>query len=158
MAKSIAESLKKLDVEIGRKMFRISKNLNIELPPSPLQGQILDYLFMNSNQNISGKDLEKFLNVSKVAISNALLSMENKGIIQRIKLGSDRRNKSIILTDKSKKIFNQMGNLFMELEKEMIKGIDTDKLEIFYEVMNKISNNIGGNINDKKDIEINKAI
>lgn len=158
MTKSIAESLKKLDVEIGRKMFRISKNLNIELPPSPLQGQILDYLFMNSNQNISGKDLEKFLNVSKVAISNALLSMENKGIIQRIKLGSDRRNKSIILTDKSKKIFNQMGNLFMELEKEMIKGIDTDKLEIFYEVMNKISNNIGSNINDKKDIEINKAI
>ena len=65
MNKSIAESLKKLDVEIGRKMFKISKELDTELPPSPLQGQILDYLFMNTSKNVTGKDLEEFLNVNQ---------------------------------------------------------------------------------------------
>lgn len=143
MRKTIAESLKKLDVEMGRKMFKISKNLNIELPPSPLQGQILDYLFMNLDKKVTGKDLEDFLSVSKVTISNALLSMENKGIIERNKSQEDGRGKNIILTAKSKDIFNQMKCLFSELEKEITKGIKKEELEVFFDVLNKISNNIG---------------
>lgn len=143
MRKTIAESLKKLDVEMGRKMFKISKNLNIELPPSPLQGQILDYLFMNLDKKVTGKDLEDFLSVSKVTISNALLSMENKGIIERNKSQEDGRGKNIILTVKSKDIFNQMKCLFSELEKEITKGIKKEELEVFFDVLNKISNNIG---------------
>ena len=143
MRKTIAESLKKLDVEMGRKMFKISKNLNIELPPSPLQGQILDYLFMNLDKKVIGKDLEDFLSVSKVTISNALLSMENKGIIERNKSQEDGRGKNIILTAKSKDIFNQMKCLFSELEKEITKGIKKEELEVFFDVLNKISNNIG---------------
>lgn len=143
MKKSIAEELKKIDVQIGRKMFEISKDLNIGLPPSPLQGRILDYLIMNQGKNINGKDLERFLDVSKVAISNALFSMEKSGIIERIKSARDGRNKNIKLTQKSLDVFNQMSTIFLKLENEITKGIDENDINIFYEVLEKISKNIG---------------
>lgn len=151
MRRTIAEELKKLDVQIGRKMFQISKVSNMEIPPSPLQGQILDYLIINRGKNVNGKDLEKFLGVSKVAISNALLSMETNGIIERKQSELDRRNKDIKLTDRSMDIFYQMFDLFNELEKEMISGIDKNDLRIFYNVLDKISNNLRSKKNDKGD-------
>lgn len=144
MDRNVAEELKKLDVEIGRKMFQISKKTNMELPPSPLQGKIIDYLMINKDKCINGKDLENYLDVSKVTISNALLSMENNGIIVRTKSLEDGRNKNIELTDKSKDVFNQMSGLFSSLQKVLIKDIEQDKLNIFYEVLDKISNNMKG--------------
>ena len=82
MRKTIAESLKKLDVEMGRKMFKISKNLNIELPPSPLQGQILDYLFMNLDKKVTGKDLEDFFNHFQQRFKIKLMSIIAKVVHQ----------------------------------------------------------------------------
>ena len=50
MEKNIANELKKLDIEIGKKLFSISKKNKIETVPSPLQARIIDFLIINQEQ------------------------------------------------------------------------------------------------------------
>lgn len=142
MKKNIARELKNLDIEIGRKMFDISKKSKMSVPPSPLQAQILDYLIMNKEKQINQKQLEENLGVSKTTISNAMLSMEKNNMIKRIQSDKDARNKEIKLTKKSLEIFNEMSNMFEILDKEMTKGISKDELEMFSAIIEKIENNI----------------
>lgn len=142
MEKSVAGELKKLDVEIGRKMFDISKKSNMSVPPSPLQGRILDYLIINEDKSVNQKQLEENLDVSKTTISNALLSMEKNKMIERIQSDIDARNKEIKLTKKSLDVFYEMSNMFEILDKEMLKDISKEELDTFYNVIEKIENNI----------------
>lgn len=142
MKKSVAGELKKLDVAIGRKMFDIFKESNMSVPPSPLQGRILDYLIINEEKQINQKELEEKLNVSKTTISNALLSMERNEMIERVQSDTDARNKEIKLTKKSLNVFNEMSNMFEILDKEMLKDISKDELDTFYNVIEKMENNI----------------
>lgn len=142
MKKDIAKELKSLDIEIGRKMFDISKKSKMSGPPSPLQAGILDYLIMNKEKQVNQKQLEENLGVSKTTISNALLSMEKNEMIERIQSDIDARNKEIRLTKKSENIFNEMSNMFEILNKEMLKEISEDEIEMFYRIIEKIKNNI----------------
>lgn len=142
MKKNIARELKNLDIEIGRKMFDISKESKMSGPPSPLQAGILDYLIMNKEKQINQKQLEENLGVSKTTISNALLSMEKNEMIERIQSDTDARNKEIRLTKKSENIFKEMINMFEILNKEMLKGISENEIEMFYCIIEKIKNNI----------------
>lgn len=142
MKKNIARELKNLDIQIGRKMFDISIESKMSVPPSPLQAQILDYLIMNKEKPINQKQLEENLGVSKTTISNAMLSMERNNMIERIQSDKDARNKEIKLTKKSLEVFNEMSNMFEVLDKEMTKGISKEELEMFSAIIEKIKNNI----------------
>ena len=142
MKKNIARELKNLDIEIGRKMFDISKKSKMSGPPSPLQAGILDYLIMNKEKQINQKELEENLGVSKTTISNALLSMQKNEMIERVQSDIDARNKEIRLTQKSENIFNEMFNMFEILDKEMLKGISEEELDMFYKTIEKIRMNI----------------
>lgn len=142
MKKNIARELKNLDIQIGRKMFDISIESKMSVPPSPLQAQILDYLIMNKEKQINQKQLEENLGVSKTTISNAIVSMEKNNMIERTQSDKDARNKEIKLTKKSLEVFNEMSNMFEILDKEMTKGISKDELETFISIIEKIENNI----------------
>lgn len=138
----IANELKKLDIEIGKKVFTISKEKGIKSTPSPLQARIIDYLMMCNDKDVTQKELEDALNVSKVAISGAIQSMEKNGIIERKINLNDARSKKIILTNISKQVHSDMNNVFSQLNKELIKGISKKELESFLEVIKKMQENI----------------
>ena len=143
MEKNIANELKKVDIEIGKKLFSISKKNKIEAVPSPLQARIIDFLIINQEkEDICQKDLEEHFNVSKATISGALQIMENNGIIKRVIAKEDARSKKIILTEKSKKAHKEMYIIFKNLDEELKKGISKEELEIFYNIIEKLKNNL----------------
>lgn len=142
MKKNLANELKKLDIEIGKKMFSISKEKNMPSPPSPLQARIMDYLIINQEKAIYQKDLEKDLNISKSAISSTLVKMENNNIIERITSKDDARNKKILLKKDSIRIYENMKTLFEKLNEELTKNIPEKEIEDFYNVIEKLRKNI----------------
>lgn len=142
MKKNLAEELKKLDIAIGRKMFEINKEGNMAAPPSPLQARILDYLIIHQDKSINQKKLEEELDVSKTTISNALFSMEKNKMIERIQSNSDARYKEIKFTKKSLNTFNDMSQMFEILDKEIIKGISKEELNILYDLIERIVSNV----------------
>lgn len=143
MKESLAQKLKKLDVEIGRKLFSIAKKNNIKAPPSPLQARILDYLINNEGKKeICQKDIEDNFNVSKATISCALQAMENSKIIIREISTNDARSKKINLTNEYQNIHKDMQIVFNILDKELINGITKEELECFIKILEKMENNM----------------
>lgn len=142
MEKNIANELKKLDIEIAKKLFSISKVQNILEPPSPLQGRIMDYLTVNEGKEVYQKDLEKNLNVSKATISAVLFTMENNNLIKRVTSKNDARSKQIIITEKSIKVYENMKIVFDNLNKELIKNLSDAEIESFLNTIEKLRENI----------------
>lgn len=142
MEKNLANELKKLDIEIGKKIFSIAKKNKITTAPSPLQARIIDFLVLHQEESIYQKDLENHLEVSKATVSSALQAMENNGIIKRITSKADARSKKIILMENSKKIYEDMQKIFEKLNEELTKGISKEELEEFFYMIKKIHKNI----------------
>lgn len=142
MEKNIANELKKLDVEIAKKLFSISKDKKMQNPPSPLQGRIMEYLIENQKEDIYQKDLEKILEVRKATVSGALLAMEKNNLIQRITSEDDARNKKIILTNIGIEKHKNMKKVFDNLNEELTKNISEKELEQFYTILEKMKINI----------------
>lgn len=142
MKKNLANELKKLDIEMGKKIFSIAKKNKIKTAPSPLQARIIDFLVLHQKEDIYQKDLESYLEVSKATVSSALQTMENNNIIKRITSKKDARSKKIILMENSKKAHEDMQQIFKMLNEELIKGISDEELKMLFSIIEKIHNNI----------------
>lgn len=142
MRKNIANELKKLDIEIARKLFSISKENNIPEPPSPLQGRIMDYLVLHQGKEVFQKDLEKDLNVSKATVSSALFTMEKNNIVKRTTSKDDARSKQIVVTEESIRVHENMKIVFDNLDKELTKNMSTDEIEAFFSTIEKLRKNL----------------
>lgn len=142
MDKNVINYLRDLDISIKKKMFLIGKKAHINNPPSPLQVRIFMYLYNNKDTNISPKDLVRELNVSKVAISEALTKMENNSTITIKDSEIDGRKKILSYTDKGIEIMNQMTSSIETLNKELIKNISAEELHICIDVLKKMKENI----------------
>ena len=142
MKKNIANELKKLDIEIARRLFSISKENKIEDSQSPLQCRILKYLVKNQDKEIYQKDLEDIFQISKATVSSVLFTMENNKIIQRVVSSNDARSKRIELTEKSKEVYKNMQIVFEKLNKELEKGLSDEEINTFYNILDKLYKNI----------------
>ena len=142
MEKHIARDLKRVDIEIGQRLFSIAKEKDIPAPPSPLQARILEFLFKNEDNEVNQKDIEQHICVSKATISGALFSMEKNGFIKRVTSQKDQRSKQIIITDTSREAYNSLSIVFEEVNKELLEGVTEDEINTFYKILDKFSKNI----------------
>ena len=142
MEKQIARDLKRVDIEIGQRLFSIAKEKQIPAPPSPLQTRILEFLFKNQDREINQKDIEQHICVSKATISGALFSMEKNGFIERITSEKDQRSKKIIFTESSKEAYKSLSLVFNEVNEKLTTGITEEELNTFYAILDKLSNNL----------------
>ena len=142
MDDSVLNYIRDLDISIKKKMFLIGKKYHIKNAPSPLQVRIFMYLYDHKDDNISPMDLSRELNVSKVAISEALTKMENNGNITIKESEDDGRKKIITYSDQGVERMNQMTSSLETLNKELIKNIDEEELNIFINVLKKMKENI----------------
>ena len=138
----VANELKKLDVDINRKLFSIVKEKKISFYPGPLQAKITKYLIENEEREVYQKELEEVFEVSKATISGVLLTMEKNKIIKRIASESDARQKKIVLTKKSKEIYKEVKETFKKLNEELTKNIPEEELQNFIKTIEKIRKNI----------------
>lgn len=143
---NIANELKSLDIEIGRRLFSIAKLNELDQPPSPLQGKILKFLVENDGKEIYQKTLEERFKVSKATISEVIQTMENNKLIERVPTKKDARLKQIILTDISRQRVNEMDKCFKTLNNELEKGLSEKEKEQFLVTLRKMKNNIKDNL------------
>ena len=132
--KKIVYEIKSLDLKILKKVFKCDREL------TPTQMRIIGYL--NENDVVYQKDLEKVLNLTRATVSGVLQTMEKNNLITRVSNNSDARLKQILLSDSTRTIFEENKKKFDNLEKELVKGISDKELEIFVSVVEKMKNNL----------------
>ena len=143
--KLIGLEIKKIDNLIFRKLINYQKD-KFDILLSPSQIMIIKHLYENDNEIICQKDLEHF-KLRKSTLSGILDTMEKNNLIKRI--DKDGRSKMIVLTNKAKELYIELQNNINEFDKLLKKNITDNELNTFYEIIDKITNNLKGEENVK---------
>lgn len=93
-------------------------------------------------RDIFQRDIESFFNVRRSTATGILQLMERNGFIRREPVGYDARLKKLVLTEKAFEIRYQVMMDLTEMEEHVTRGISHSELEVFFQVMDKISRNI----------------
>ena len=129
--------ISKLGGYIRHRLDAISSESGI----TPAQGRTLQYI-AGQNRNVYQKDIEEEYGLRAATASQMLQSMEDAGLICREVDEHDRRRKKIVITDEKREACENMIAKIGKMEDEMIEDIDEEKLIVFFEVVEKMLNNI----------------
>lgn len=105
------------------------------------QGKILHFL-LAQKEDVFQKDVEEEFNLRPSSATGILKLLEKNGFIERKSTSYDARLKKIIVTEKAKEFKEQVVHDIDEMEESLVKGIDSEKLDVFFEVMDQISKNL----------------
>jgi len=129
---------------------RLSNNINRLLDSYPIQSidmqltgrqcGIINYIGDRfTNQDIFQKDIESEFNIRRSTATGILQIMEKNGLIKRESLTCDARLKRIILTQKGINTKTEVEQKMNKAEAKVTKNLTTEEIDIFYEIIDKIS-------------------
>lgn len=107
-----------------------------------MHGWAIGYLFNNQEKDVFQKDFEKEFSIRRSTASRILKTMETNGLITRETVPYDTRLKKIVLTEKAKKMHAEAMKRIKDFEQKLTKDIPEEKLEVYFEVMDKMKQNI----------------
>lgn len=101
---------------------------------------LLYYISRNKDKDIIQQDIADLMNKTKSAVLRTLDILEEKKFLKRGSMPNDRRKNVIQLTDKGWKVINKMHEKFLELDKQLSKGISAEEQNKCMSVLLKIQN------------------
>lgn len=102
------------------------------------------------NDGISQKQLTKYAKLDKGSIASQLQYLEKNGYIVRKASKEDARVLNIFITEKSKKIENEIHSIFRNWSRTLLSGFDEEEEKIVYETLCKLSQNAQKKIEEIK--------
>lgn len=103
---------------------------------------ILIFIRERGEQATFQRDVEKEFEISRSTATNILQLMEKKELITRASVKYDERLKKLCLTEKGHRITEKMRQMTIRSDRELVKGIEPEKIETFYDVLDNIRHNI----------------
>lgn len=119
-----------------RRIYNASTNNN------GAQTRILYYVLTHySDRDIYQKDIEEELNIRSASTSVLLKKLEENKMIIRQRVPYDDRLKKILPTDAGIEMKEKVDQDIRLVENKLTSGISEEKLEIFFEVIQKMMEN-----------------
>lgn len=137
LTQSAARYVSKLSNKLRRRLDMLSSKKDF----SGSQGRTLHFL-LAQNEDIFQKDIEEEYSIRPSTATELLKQMEKNGLITREPVAYDNRLKKIVLTAKALMYRKQVVDDLSALEESLIKGIPEEKLNIFFEVIEKMMDNL----------------
>lgn len=137
LTQSAARYVSKLSNKLRRRLDMLSSRKEF----SGSQGRTLHFL-LAQNEDIFQKDIEEEYSIRPSTATELLKQMEKNGLITREPVAYDNRLKKIVLTDKALMYRKQVVDDLSALEESLIKDIPEEKLNIFFEVIEKMMDNL----------------
>lgn len=142
--------------ELVHQFFQVSRtmtyNLNQRMTEYKLthaQLAIIEYLLKKEDSS-SLVDIAKYLNVEKSTITRAVNHLEKNNYILQVP-SKDSRERRIILSESTNKIQSTVQQTKEEFESTAFKNISNEELEITFQTLIKIMNNLNGVENKQHD-------
>ena len=140
--KSLLFSIKDLENEIKKYLFKEDSKTKDSFHLSETQHRIMKYLIDHKDEEVYQNVLEKELNLTRATISGVLQTMEKHQIIERKKSKLDTRTKVITLSSKSEERYLEGKNKLVKLEKKARKNLTQSEINDFLAIINKIKESI----------------
>lgn len=132
----------------GRYVGKLSNQIRRRLDSMSLKGQFSGaqgralHFILAQTGDVFQKDLEEEFSLRPPTATELLKQMEKNGLVRRESLGSDRRMKKIIPTEKALEYQEQVKSALMELEGDLAAGIPDEQMEVFFEVIIRMIDNL----------------
>lgn len=105
-----------------------------------LQARILGFIEKNDSDGISvyQRDIEAEFKIRRSSVSSVLDTMEKNGYIMRCQTQHDARLKTLVLTEKSKKMGQQRREAIDNFEKNLTKNMSLQEIEALKYLLGKV--------------------
>lgn len=137
LTKSAARYVSKLSNKLRRRLDMLSSRKDF----SGSQGRTLHFLLAQT-EDIFQKDIEEEYSIRPSTATELLKQMETNGLIVREPVAYDNRLKKIVVTKKALLYKQQVIEDLTELEEALIKGISKEDMEVFFNVIEKMMDNL----------------
>ena len=134
---------------VGTLGSAMRKGLEDELAPmgvTPAQWVILEAAFSGNADTLTA--LARIIPVDAAAISRQLDKLQQRGLVRRRRLRSDRRTVRIELTDAGRELVPKLAPAVEANNRKFLSGITNDELAAFTEIIQKMIQN-AGTVSDK---------
>lgn len=135
--RAVGRCISKLSNQIRRRLDALSAKSGV----SGSQGRILHFVLAQS-EDVFQRDLEQEFNMRPPSATELLKVMEKNGLIRRESTAQDARLKKIIVTEKAAGLVGQVFPDLEALERDLTKGISPEQLEVFFQVIGQMSENL----------------
>ena len=104
--------------------------------------QWIALFYIGKSDGVSQKELSDLMNVKESSMVRLIDRMEKEDLVIRKKQANDRRITSIFLTDKGESLREKVLHLGEEFQDDATKGISSEELDNFKNVLEKMIKNI----------------
>ena len=95
-----------------------------------------------SADNVTSQHIVSILKRDKAQVTRLVNELVELNLVYREQNPNDKRSKLLKLTKEGANIFRQIEDIEKDVVKDMLKGIETEDLETFFNVADQISENI----------------
>ncbi len=106
------------------------------------QARVLRFLNVNGG-SCSQKTIENYLQVSHPTVAGIVSRMEQSGFLQTSVSSSDKRNKTVSITEKGRVLSSDLCKCMADMEQSMICGLTDEQLAQLSEILDVIAVNLG---------------
>jgi MarR family multiple gene transcriptional regulator MgrA len=106
------------------------------------QGKVLWYLHKRDGENVTMRDIERFLDCSHATVSGLVSRLEEKGLVCMEQSASDRRAKVVKLTEKEWNNFRAMQAHRREMETLLLQGFSAEERTQFLAYLQRVYQNV----------------
>ena len=129
--------------QISNRLRRRSRQVQEAIGISGAQGNILDYILVESRQrSVDQKEIEKEFGLRPSTATEALKLLEEKGLICRIPEEKDGRYKRIVFTPKAEAVQDALRREIEESEAILLQGVAPEEKELFLEIAGRMLRNL----------------
>lgn len=115
----------------------------VETSLSPLQSQIVIFMYFHSDKYLSVSSFSEEFSVTKATVSDAVKVLESKKLLRKEKDIVDKRKILIKLTDEGLSLASKI-EFYADPLELALKNIELDDKKVFYGVLMKIISNLNG--------------
>ena len=109
------------------------------------QSRVLHYIRAHYREGpVFQRDVENVFAISRSTATGILQHLEREGYISREGVQQDGRLKSLVPTEKGTRLDDQVHACLQQTEQEMIAGISPGQIQMFIEIVSKMSSNLSG--------------
>lgn len=137
LTQSATRYVSKLSNKLRRKLDMLSSRKEF----SGSQGRALHFLLAQTG-DVFQKDIEEEYSIRPSTATELLKQMEKNNLIVREPVAYDNRLKKIVLTDKALLYRKQVVDDLTKLEETLTQDIPAEKMKIFFEVIEKMMDNL----------------
>ena len=134
-----------LDNMLGRVICTFQSDISQKEGLTQMQGWIIHYIYTNPEKDIFQKDVEAHFHITSSTATGILKLMEKNGFLIRKAHPQDARMKILTLTEKSIALQLAIIENFTKIEAMLRQDISPEMLQIFFDVIHQIKNNIKQN-------------